>query len=318
MAEHTKIEWADHTFNPWIGCQVASPDGCANCYAADWAKRYGRNFAQRTRTSEANWKQPLKWNAQAERDGRRFRVFCASLSDVFDNQAPDAWRLDLFALIAATPQLDWLLLTKRIGNVAPYLQRDGLAFDLMGRNVWLGITVVNQVEAERDIPKLLKVPARVRFLSVEPMIGPINFAGMFANPANPADGTNALEALDWIICGGESGHKARPMHPDWARSLRDQCAAADVRFLFKQWGEWAEEDTGLPAPLVAREGDPEFDAEVARHDGFISLDGHFVTASDDMAYGVAYRGLMRSGKKATGRLLDGIEHNEFPQGAVNV
>lgn len=123
---------------------------------------------------------------------------------------------------------------------------------------------------------------------------------------------SAHPRIDWIICGGESGPHARPMHPDWARTLRDQCAAAGVPFLFKQWGEWAEIDTGMAQPLVAREGDPEFHAEIAKHDGFLSLEGHFVTDPEAMIAGVAYRGLIRPGKKAAGRVLDGRLHDEFP------
>lgn len=207
MAENSKIEWTDHTFNPWIGCQAVSPDGCRNCYAEGWAKRYGRDFAQRTRTSEANWRQPLKWNAKAEREGRRFRVFCASLADVFDNEVPVQWRRDLFDLIEATPHLDWLLLTKRIGNARRLY---GEAFLDSARpwpeNVWLGATVVNQGEADRDIPKLLTVPARVRFLSIEPMMGPISL------DAWPLYGEDEQPLLHWVICGGESGPHARPMH----------------------------------------------------------------------------------------------------------
>lgn len=310
MSENTKIEWADHTFNPWTGCTKVSP-GCDGCYAEAWAKRSGTvqwgAAAPRRRTSEANWRQPLKWNRQAEAEGRRYRVFCASLADVFDNQVPVQWRADLLQLIDLTPNLDWLLLTKRIGNVVPMLQSieraiDGArALDLWPRpNIWLGATVVNQEEADRDIPKLLKVPARVRFLSIEPMLGPISFEGMFANPLDIRDGTNALEALDWVIAGGESGPQARPAHPDWFRSLRDQCTAAGVPFLFKQWGEWGplEQNSGLGWKL----GDERtgfFDGDSWHHMGVSSHGAH----------------MLRVGKKATGRLLDGTEHNGFPEAA---
>src|SRR5690606_29837715 len=144
MAENTKIEWAHHTFTGWEGCTKVGP-GCDHCYAEARNQRFhGGNWgrgAPRRRTSEANWRQPLKWNREAERLGIRYRVFCASLADVFDNEVPDSWRMDLSSLIAKTSHLDWLLLTKRIGNVAPYCQRDSLMFDLMadGR-VWIGAT----------------------------------------------------------------------------------------------------------------------------------------------------------------------------------
>lgn len=321
MAENSKIEWTDHTFNPWIGCQPVSPEGCKNCYAEEWAKRYGRDFAERTRTSEANWKQPLKWNAQAEREGRRFRVFCASLADVFDNQAPDAWRMDLFALIAATPHLDWLLLTKRIGNVAPYLQRDGLAFDLMGRNVWLGATVVNQEEADRDIPKLLAAPALVRFLSIEPMLGPIDLTRIEVHGGDaeiyPLKGTtdcvndegepaDDVPAIDWVIVGGESGRgqDIRPMHPQWPRDLRDQCAAAGVPFLFKQHGEWRE-------PMEGETFDTSMGG-AAKPPAFIVSKDNGTVHCFHSSHIVDGQAVIRVGKKTAGRLLDGIEHNGFP------
>lgn len=322
MAENSKIEWTDHTFNPWVGCQVASPDGCANCYAADWAKRYGRDFAQRTRTSDANWKQPLKWNARAQAEGRRYRVFCASLADVFDNEVPAEWRADLFTLIAKTPNLDWLLLTKRIGNVQKMLSDivhshdEGLSvLDMMEpdggwyRNVWIGATVVNQAEADRDVPKLLRVPAAVRFLSVEPMLGPISLRCIDVDgdhEIHPLTGTTEcvdgegqpapdLPGISWVICGGESGPKARPMHPDWARSLRDQCAAAGVPFLWKQWGEWVEADRD--GDIVTATEASGIAVEERRYD---------LTA----AHGAEF---IRVGKKAAGRLLDGRTHDEFPR-----
>jgi protein gp37 len=181
MSENSKIEWTDHTFNPFIGCTKVSP-GCDHCYAEHLMdtrmhKVVWGPHGQRVRTSPANWRTPIAWNARHgeffAKHGRRQRVFCASLADVFDNAVPDAWRIDLFKLIADTRNLDWLILTKRIGNVRSYIQRDGLAFDLIsdGR-VWLGATVVNQEEADRDIPKLLDTPARVKFLSMEPLLGP--------------------------------------------------------------------------------------------------------------------------------------------------
>lgn len=267
MAENTAIEWADHTFNPWTGCTKVSP-ACDHCYAESWAKRSGTvrwgHGEPRRRTTDANWRLPIKWNAQAQREGRRFRVFCASLADVFDNEVPVQWRVDLFRLIASTPHLDWLLLTKRIGNALPMMrevaQQCGGGEQPMP-NVWLGATVVTQAEADRDVPKLLSVPARVRFLSIEPMLGPITLPGFNATtswcplcakivpdslvrPHEGEHGSAALpcasvyDMLHWVIAGGESGPHARPAHPAWFAGLRDQCAAADVPFLHKQNGEW--------------------------------------------------------------------------------
>lgn len=305
MSANTLIEWADHTFNPWTGCTAISP-ACDHCYAAAWAKRAGRDFAERKRTK--TWRDPEKWQAQAAafmaQHGRRQRVFCASLADVFDNQAPHAWRVDLYELIERTPDLDWLLLTKRIGNaryMLPACWGDGLP------NVWIGATITSQEEADRDIPKLLQVPARVRFLSMEPLLGPVDL------PAAKAFGLHGfgrhVKGVDWVIVGGESGPGARPMHPDWARGLRDQCASAGVPFLFKQWGEFSghgidadgEIEPGLPMrlPMLMRwDGDT---AHLIQPDEPVSV---------AMAPGVISA---RVGKDNAGRLLDGIEHNEFPK-----
>jgi protein gp37 len=322
MSENSKIEWCDSTFNPFIGCTKVSP-GCDNCYAEKLMDHrmhkvtWGAGQA-RVRTSAANWSKPIAWNkAHAEffaEHGRRQRVFCASLADVFDNAVDPAWRRDLFELIEQTPNLDWMLLTKRIGNVRdmvplPWISKpfqhgpDPTNIYPAGwpANVWLGATVVNQEEADRDIPKLLAVPAARRFLSMEPLLGPVSFAGMFANPADMRDGTNMLEELDWVIVGGESGPGARPMHPDWARSLRDQCAAAGVAFLFKQWGEWgptwteAHSHMGLTAPL-----DPA---------GSQSLAGTRIGIYPNERIWP----IVKLGKKIAGRLLDGVQHDGFPE-----
>lgn len=323
MAEDTAIEWADHTFNPWTGCTKVSP-GCDHCYAEAWAKRSGTvqwgPHAERRRTTPANWRKPVLWNARhAEffaQHGRRQRVFCASLADVFDTAVEPAWRAELFALIAQTPHLDWLLLTKRIGNVAQMIKAPGMQKCGLPPNVWLGATVVNQAEADRDIPKLLAVPARVRFLSVEPMLGPIDLTRvMRSSPdsdwtycddvlrgflAHKCGGhTSPDNAVQWVICGGESGPGARPMHPDWPRSLRDQCAAAGVPFLHKQNGEFVE------ATLA--------NVDSAREHRFIELDGTDSTDWPIDRHSAGTDHMVRVGKKAAGRLLDGVEHNGFPE-----
>lgn len=251
MAENSKIEWTHHTFNPVTGCQKVGP-GCDNCYAEGWAKRsglvkWGAGEARRP-TSEAYWRQPLKWDREAAAAGERRRVFCASLADVFDNAWPVGIREKLFELIKATPHLDWMLLTKRPGNIAKMLPPDwGSGYP----NVWLGCTVVNQAEADRDIPKLMAVPARVRFLSMEPLLGPVDLTALdmggfwFNATTGEMEGHGLiLPPLDLVIVGGESGHAARPMHPDWPISLRDQCIAAGVAFHFKQWGEFEAHQIG--------------------------------------------------------------------------
>jgi len=177
----------------------------------------------RQRTSVANWKQPLLWEREhkvfMQEHGRRRRVFCASLADVFDNEAPAEWRSDLFSMIRVTPNLDWLILTKRIGNVKRTTPLQGLP-----ENVWLGSTVVNQEEYDRDVSKLIEVTASIKFLSVEPMLGPI-----FLLPQSGC-------FIDWVIVGGESGNAARPIKREWIDSLKDQCALSGIPFFFKQWG----------------------------------------------------------------------------------
>ena len=249
----------------------------------------------------------------------RRRVFCASLADVFDNEVDPAWRADLFDLIAATPNIDWLLLTKRIGNVRGMLAElahgndpDLSLLDMMPLpNVWLGATVVNQEEADRDIPKLLAVPAAKRFLSIEPLLGTIDLGlcdcdkGSVAGPGGaggvtcPKCSGTGGRMLDWVIVGGESGPGARPIHPDWARSIRDQCAAAGVPFLFKQWGEWRPmthaDLTTLPAstPMGAVKRSGEFLRPFCENDS-------------------PFARMVRVGKKAAGRLLDGRTHDGFP------
>jgi protein gp37 len=326
MAETTNIEWCDSTWNPWIGCTRVSP-ACDDCYAArstparTMAVSWGPGEPRR-RTSEANWGLPLRWERQHEaffaEHGRRRRVFCASLADVFDNEVPAEWRADLLWLIHQTPHLDWLLLTKRIGNAARMLHEARVTIDPMAEwpevlpNIWLGATVVNQAEADRDIPKLLDTPARMRFLSIEPMLGPIDLANMeddggdaYLDPLTAWTAEEMTEMwgepmpthprIDWVICGGESGPHARPMHPDWPRALRDQCAAAGVPFLFKQWGEWYAE------------------GQVLAHACKTPLWGRSLIATDgDERYTSASVGMHKVGKKAAGRLLDGVEHNGFP------
>ena len=228
MAENSKIEWTDHTFNPWVGCTNISP-GCDHCYAEAWSKRSGLvkwGNSPRRRTSEAYWRAPLKWQAIAAafeaQHGRRQRIFCASLADVFDNQADVAWRTDLFDLIAATPSIDWLLLTKRPQNIGKMLPERWPAGGMP--NVWLGTTAEDQPRFDHRWPLLARIPAAVRFISYEPAIGPLRLNS--SHDAQP----------DWLIAGGESGHGARPMRAVWVRDIVADCRAHGVAPFFKQWG----------------------------------------------------------------------------------
>lgn len=300
MGETTGISWADHTFNPVIGCTKVGP-GCDNCYAErDMAVRrkvveWGPG-AQRKVTSDHNWLEPVKWNKKAIAAGERRRVFCASLADVFDNEWDPAIRERLFDLIEATPQLDWMLLTKRIGNVRDMTKRWARGWP---PHVWLGITVVNQVEANRDIPKQLELRGLVRvlWLSIEPILGPINLQAIgAAKVAGGLWGWNVLSAggarVDWVIVGGESGPKARPAGLAWVRDLRNQCVSNRVAFHFKQWGEYR--------PLGQR---------LASTD--IGLTGT-MGPDDAKIYRIENEDFERPGKKAAGHMLDGREHLEFP------
>lgn len=227
MAKSSKIEWTHHTFNPWWGCVKVSP-ACLNCYAETWSKRIGKSDlwgkgSQRRFFSEAHWKEPLRWNKEAEQEGQRKRVFCASMADVFERKAElNPWRHKLWELIELTPWLDWLLLTKRPQNFRVYLPWSELP-----SNIWLGVTAENQKYFDQRIDDLLAIQATVHFLSCEPLLGEIDISRY----------TNS--SLNWIIAGGESGHNSRPMNPSWVKFLRDQCNAAGIAFHFKQWGHWA-------------------------------------------------------------------------------
>lgn len=266
MGTNSHIEWTTHTFNPWIGCTKVSP-GCAHCYAETLMDtRYGRvkwgAGNPRVRTSAANWKLPLRWDREQEvlkNDhiiNVRPRVFCASLADWLDPEVPIEWLRDLMLWTSVTPNLDWLLLTKR-----PHLWHERMkavdcawADGAVPANIWVGTTVEDQARADERIPALLKIPARVRFLSCEPLLGPIEFS----NVTNRSDcvaqlGKPALGGIHWVIAGGESGAGARPMHPAWARSLRDQCAAVGVAFFMKQMGGTRKPFPEIPADLQLRE-----------------------------------------------------------------
>ncbi len=252
MGEASKIEWTDHTFNAWLGCTKVSP-ACDHCYAESWAKRSGLvkwgNGEDRRLTSGENWKKPLRWNRKAEREGWRYRVFANSLSDVFDAEVPDEWRDRLFALVALTPNLDWLLLTKRPNVALKYVtaknrenEIGAALLDLdddhvLWRHSWpfrnfaVGTTIETRKLGQQRAWELAQIPAAKHFWSLEPLLedlGDLTPLCLF----DTIDGRQ--RAVDWVIVGGESGPHARYMHPDWARSIRDQCKAAGVPFFMKQ------------------------------------------------------------------------------------
>jgi len=315
MGDKTGIEWTDHTFNPWWGCAAVSP-ACKHCYAETFAARFGVEWgikAERKPASEKYWRKPVAWNAAAEKAGQRARVFCASMADVFEDRRDlDPYRERLFVLIEATPWLDWQLLTKRPEAVMRLVpERWHASFPA---NVWVGTTVEDQRRAEERIKHLLHIPAAVRFVSCEPLLGAVDLgrwvfdrdaalARMMTGPAamsaDQADDYIAEIEIGWVIAGGESGPGARPMHPDWARRLRDLCASAGIPFFFKQWGEWAPYtvEPGKDLGEMLRCGR----VVQVRADG--ESDGHF-------RQGDVY--MERVGKKAAGALLDGVEHKAFP------
>lgn len=367
----TSISWTDFSFNPWIGCQKTG-ELCRFCYAESYANRFnkakwgsGQAGGTRQKTSDQTWREPLRWNRQAEAAGERRRVFCASLADVFEHwphpvlnhrgerlylgahgavlpmwengSRPlvlDDLRGDLFGLIDQTPWLDWLLLTKRPDLILKMWRKVPEAIEAANtaagrhsqfrQNVWLGTSVGNQQTADEAVPVLLRSHALVPvlFLSCEPMLGPVDLTAIRCPGGWSLDALTgvwsrehtgdhehpaALEQhegprIGWIIAGGESGPQARPMHPGWARSLRDQCAAASVPFHFKQWGEWS--------PFYDRDRDdpdwrnvPPADDDVAR----VNLAGGQGFHGDQVVY------LRRVGKEAAGRLLDGVLHDAVPE-----
>jgi protein gp37 len=352
MSTATAIEWTDATWNPVAGCSIHSP-GCKNCYAMPMAARIERmnpaatHYAGLTQPSKAGavWTgkvalapdsillAPLRWKKPR-------RIFVNSMSDLFHEAVPDEWIDRIFAVMALTPQHTYQVLTKRAERMHDYMVEgenentdrfesiadaavsfagDAAAAPLLDMdwpppNVWPGVSTERQQEADERIPFLLDTPAAVRFVSAEPLLGPVDLLpylfitthaddeqlritpeGMkaelpFNDPATTRLEDISTPRLDWVIAGGESGPKARPSHPDWFRSLRDQCRAAEVPFFFKQWGEW-----------VPEEMKPD----------------HESTYLADLKAGRTWRfaatPLRRVGKKAAGALLDGREHREFPQ-----
>lgn len=273
MAENSAIEWTDHTFNPWWGCVKVSP-GCKNCYAETLSNRFGNWWGvdgERRFFGDKHWNEPLKWNRKAEKEGRRRRVFCGSMCDVFEIHKEwettlkmDRARKRLGTIIKETPHLDWLLLSKRIGNIYSLCStfgfvredKEGIHFDFP-KNVWTGTSIENQEQADIRIPELLKIPTRVRFLSMEPLLERVDLTKLItvSNYVSGGVGDVPLEwgqetdDIQWVIVGGESGRNKRPFDPDWARSIRDQCAAAEIPFFMKQW----DKVKPIPADLMIRE-----------------------------------------------------------------
>ncbi|MBS7699200.1 MULTISPECIES: phage Gp37/Gp68 family protein [unclassified Chelatococcus] len=330
MGDRTGIQWTDATWNPIVGCSIVSP-GCTNCYAMKMSDRIekmtpGSHYAGTTMrvkgkpvwtskmamAPDAILTQPLRWK-------RPRRVFVNSMGDLFHESVPDDWIDRVFAVMALAPQHSFQVLTKRSARMRDYLctragdwvlelsraVREASLVKWADRpdratprwplpNVWLGVSAEDQRRWEERIPDLKATPATVRFVSAEPLLGPI---------------VGDISGLDWIIVGGESGPGSRPMHPDWARSIRDQCAAAGVPFFFKQWGDWS-------VALDRSREDPDWSADYGyklsrtRPDiAWLNLEG------GSGFHGERFHVMRRIGKRSAGRLLDGIEHNAMPGGA---
>ncbi len=307
MAEQSGISWTDATFNPWWGCVKVSP-ACDHCYAATLAQRFGTEWgvdARRRFFPDKHWNEPVRWNAKALRDGVRRRVFCASMADVFetlpkghpDTEALDAARARLWALIEATPVLDWLLLTKRPQSFERYLPDRWIGAALPG-NIWLGTTVESEQFAWRMDKLASWKNAAVRFVSYEPALGPV-------------DWEKHADSLDWLLVGGESGNGSRPMHPDWARAARDFCEDHGKVFHMKQWGNWLPWEPDAQPPFWTAQTGENRDGH-----GLFPAEGCELPEWDDGLWGIeaglSHAAFQNVGKKTAGHLLDGEDLQHFP------
>lgn len=319
MADKTGIEWTDATWNPVVGCTIVSP-GCKNCYAMAQAARIVRmadgagkatHYAGTVEAVKGKpvWTgtmalapdsiltQPLRWKAPR-------RIFVNSMGDLFHEDVPDEWIDRVFAVMALAPQHTFQILTKRSARMRAYVSQPELpravAFASVDipypdelvripswplRNVWLGVSAEDQRRWDERTADLKETPAAIRFVSAEPLLGPI---------------VGDMSGIDWVIVGGESGPSARSIHPQWVRGIRDQCATAGTTFFFKQWGEWA------PSTPEQATGNP--------RSGWKALPGHpHVAKAAELYPEAGAEFIAHVGKKAAGRLLDGIEHNAMPE-----
>lgn len=341
MADGTAIEWTDATWNPIVGCSVVSP-GCTNCYAMRLAGTRLRNHPTRqgltidtkagpvwngeVRLNEDELRAPLRWK-------RPRKVFVCAHADLFADQVPDDWIDRVFAIMAEAPQHTYQVLTKRPDRARSYFKsRFRLPDHIMEfyrepgeplkvgyqppANVHLGVSVEDQPRADQRIPILLDTPAAARWVSAEPLLAPLNLdCSQWMG-----DGDDSTPPrLDWVVVGGESGPSSRPMHPDWVRQIRDDCALDGVPFLFKQWGNWMpvsqmpdgmSDDLYHPPP--AR--DPEAIRRCKVANTVLNRDGHQPKWNDPNHYRAGQGSMLmfEVGKKAAGRLLDGVEHNGMP------
>jgi protein gp37 len=384
MSGKSAIEWTDATWNPIVGCSIVSP-GCTNCYAMKLAgSRLAHTMKYRGLTKDSNagpvWTGEVRLWEKALTDPLHWReprkIFVNSEGDLFHESIPDEWTDRVFAVMALCPQHTFQVLTKRAERMRDYFATPRRADTINGRiwstlgtpigsriqhfgkwlitlplpNVWLGVSCERQQEADERIPLLLQTPAAVRFISAEPLLGPIDLTVFRREPSeidlqlsarehvrdywfDALKGTRgvlmhdgrSLEVpeeidrharLDWVIVGGESGPHARPMHPQWARDIRDQCAAAGVPFFFKQWGEHLPVGQSLPGYGTVHGATAVKPGRMKLHYGGTPTQApKHAFAENGVAFTSAADGRLafRVGKKAAGRLLDGVEHNDFPE-----
>lgn len=343
MADGTKIEWTDATWNPITGCSLVSP-GCTNCYAMKLAGTRLKNHPSReglTRETKAGpvWTGEVRLNPQWLDEPLRWKkprmIFVCAHGDLFAEGVPDEWIDQVFAVMALAAHHTFQVLTKRPERMRDYVKRipnraAAIATSLVGHpletsrdarivrlhiierladpllNVWLGVSIEDQKRADERIPILLNTPAAVRWISAEPLLGPVDFyktsAAMPFGRHHPWSNGPILQGIHWLVAGGESGPGARPMHPDWARELRDQCADAGVPFLFKQWGAFLPTDVTFKDR--AKPADDWLGTVIAGPSGRFE---EFPTHPERVI------AMLNVGKRAAGRFLDGIEHNGFPQ-----
>lgn len=367
VADGATIHLPGYTFNPWIGCTKVSP-GCLHCYAAALdLRRFSKTLgdatkknpivhwgkgAPRWRTSPENWRKPFQWNAHAQKLGVRLRVFSSSLADWLDNEVPIVWLADFLAVIASTPALDWILVTKRPENWRSRLEqvRDGADFNPAARsfaaawlgggvwqNVWFIVSTEDQERAEKRVPLALDIPAIVHGVSAEPLLGPIDFTRLRDREGNALNALTGVWSVDgrgnsepgarlnWVIVGGESGDddkapdgeivgRIRPMRLADARAIRDQTLTAGAAFFFKQWGEWLpfSQFTG-PLSVMASENPNE---------NLWPNAVYGLLEPDTWAYGVddpdadefdPDDAMSRVGVKSAGKCLDGVEYIATPE-----
>lgn len=364
MADRTKIEWTDATWNPITGCTVVSP-GCTNCYAMRLAGTRLRNHPSRaglTKQGKAGpvWTGDVRLNKQELHKPAAWTkprmIFVCAHGDLFAEQVPDDWILDVLTVIASNPHHHFQVLTKRATRMCDFMNRPDLLEDIYANwygfsgkarevwswplhNLWLGVSVEDQLRAKHRIPTLLDTPAAIRWVSAEPLLSALDLTNINGSSHGSADWAHNVltgsfwrpgvakpftdpsdRRLHWVVAGGESGPGARPMHPDWARSLRDQCASAGVPFLFKQWGSW------MPVPWKLDRDPNESDKSyIAR--SMTACSQHAVSLSGRLAelshqpWSVerasqepeTHHAVKRVNKATAGRHLDGVEHNAFPE-----